>query len=1081
MVEIRLFGPLQFQEAGRPITLQSRKAAALLAYLILTGRRETRPFLVELFWPELTERRGRANLSWALNHLRKHLPGCLTADFQSVAFQPEQAVDVDAVRFQQLAQSGGLTDLQTAVNFARGELLAGFALDDCPEFELWLAAEREQWRQRVTDVTLLLVRGCRENGDYTTAIEYARRLLGLAPWREAAHRELIWLLALTGHRTAALEQYERCREVLVDELGIAPTDETVQLAAQIEAGELKASLQPPAIYRPTLPPQPETPFFGRTAELAQIEELLLSANCRLLTIFGIGGTGKTRLAVEAGHRLAGHFSDGAAFISLAALDKPEQITAVIGDGIDFRPKASENEPPASQLNQFLAGKLLLLLLDNFEHLLGGVPLILGILAQCPEVKIIVTSRVRLNVQAETILHLGGLDGETAEGENNAVSLFLERARRVQPGLRPTTAEMAAINRLTASVGGHPLAIELAAAQLNVATIDSIVAETAESIESLRVTYADFPERHHSIEAVFDLSWQSLSPAAKVALGRLSFCQGGCTPKAAQALTGVSRAVFIELVNQALIQLVDGRYHMHELLRHFAKARLTTEQVEEARKIHSDFYLRWFDEVGAGLSGPDQRRILAKVQADFENIRHGWRWLFISPKHLANAAVEVNRLCWLFRNYFQRQGDAMEGAAVFAAAAEAVYGRPEAGQLAAVLRAFEIIQTPVGWLPKIPDETLQAYQEAFAHRSEQIGGAALFHLALGYSYLLDGDEDIATDRCRRQLEKSVSLYQAAGDEEKSAVVRFLLARRLTLLGDNMSAIEQFQACLATYRRRQDIWGEARTLEQLGRTRYGIGDFEGAEMCLIHCRELNRELDFGPGIAFSTRWLGNVATARGQYEKAHARYLQALELEQGLGDLYQIGRCYNNLGVVCKNMGEYKQAEHWYQQSLATFEGLHNGGLTAMVYNNLGMLFEAQGRYEKALALIEKGLALRLSHGGRIAAIDDYINMGVVLTALKQYDPAQSYLLEALKLSLASGRESLILETLMALARLHARQDRPEQAARLARLTLGHPAAEHLTKEGAKDLLNRLAEVPPAPIRVGDLRTIAADELEELSSG
>jgi len=321
--QLRFLGPVQIERDGEPVRgFESRKALALLAYLAVGGQPVPRERLVNLFWEDKTEAQGRNNLNWVLNRLSTLLPACLQADRHTVQFLPEGAectywLDLDILR--KLEAQGDPASLAAAVELYRGEFLEGLYLKGCPEFELWQVGEQERWRRRLAGGLNQLVAHHGRQGEVEQGLQFARRLLGLEPWREEAHREVMRLLALDGQRTAALAQYETCRHILAKELGVEPSEATELLYTQIQAGEL----EPPALVpRPELPPQPPAPgeppfkgleffdvadaglFFGREALTARLVQRLHTSpggesGERFLAVVGTSGGGKSSL-VRAG-------------------------------------------------------------------------------------------------------------------------------------------------------------------------------------------------------------------------------------------------------------------------------------------------------------------------------------------------------------------------------------------------------------------------------------------------------------------------------------------------------------------------------------------------------------------------------------------------------------------------------------------------------------------------------------------------------------------------------------------------------------------------------------------------------------
>ena len=321
--QLRFLGPVQIERDDSPVRgFESRKALALLAYLAMGGQPVPRERLVGLFWEDKTEAQGRNNLNWVLSRLSTFLPGCLQANRHTVQFLGEAEkctywLDLDT--FEELETQGDPASLAAAVELYRGEFLEGLYLKGCPEFELWQVREQERWRRRAGGALNQLVAHYGRQGEVEQGLRFARRLLGLEPWREEAHREVMRLLALDGQRTVALVQYETCRRMLAEELGVEPSEATELLYRQIQAGEL----EPPALVpRPDLPPRPPAPgeppfkgleffdvadvdlFFGREALTALLVQRLHSSpgdgsGERFLAVVGTSGSGKSSL-VRAG-------------------------------------------------------------------------------------------------------------------------------------------------------------------------------------------------------------------------------------------------------------------------------------------------------------------------------------------------------------------------------------------------------------------------------------------------------------------------------------------------------------------------------------------------------------------------------------------------------------------------------------------------------------------------------------------------------------------------------------------------------------------------------------------------------------
>jgi len=361
-LRLRFLGSVQIERNGKPVRgFRSRKALALLGYLAAQEQPVSREHLADLFWEDQPGNRARANLSWVMNRLAPALPGCLQADRHTVQFCRTDACWVDIDVFKTLETRGDAVALADAVELYRGEFLEGLYLQGCAEFEIWLVGERERWRERVTRALEKLVTHHNQRGEREQGLRLARRLLALEPWREETHRQVMQLLAHSGQRSAALTQYETCRRVLVEELRVEPMPETIALYERIRAT---------ATPRHNLPSQP-TPFVGQKDTLAEMVARLNNPDCRLLTVTGPGGIGKTRLALQAAAAVVETFLEGVYFVPLVGVSSAALIVPAMADALGF--SFSGAQDPRLQLLNYLRRKEMLLILDSFEHLLppGG--------------------------------------------------------------------------------------------------------------------------------------------------------------------------------------------------------------------------------------------------------------------------------------------------------------------------------------------------------------------------------------------------------------------------------------------------------------------------------------------------------------------------------------------------------------------------------------------------------------------------------------------------------------------------------------------------------------------------------------
>ena len=431
---ISLLGPLEANLDGASVDgLGSQRVRALLAYLAAEQERpHTRQALAALLWPEAAEESARSSLRSALSRLRRAIgdpddgPPVLLVTRETIQFNPacDHWLDTEAW------DARSPDEMEAALGLVRGEFLEGLAVSKAAPFEEWLSTLRDRWRRALLARLHELAEHHAAQRDHSRALTLARRLVEAEPWQEEGQRLLMRILAESGQRSAALAQYEVCRDALRQELGVAPARETTALYEAIRGESVG-----PGRSRGHSLPSPLFPLIGRVAELAEIASLLSRDGPRLLTLVGPGGCGKTHLALEAASRMAPGFGDGACFVSAAPLGAVGEIVYASAAALGYSfEKGGDEQQVRAQLLEHLRGKRLLLILDNLEHLPEAGDLAQEMVREAPGLALLATSRARLNVPAEQVLVLEGLPCPSPEpgqdlGACDSVQLFLEGARR----------------------------------------------------------------------------------------------------------------------------------------------------------------------------------------------------------------------------------------------------------------------------------------------------------------------------------------------------------------------------------------------------------------------------------------------------------------------------------------------------------------------------------------------------------------------------------------------------------------------------------------------------------------------------
>ena len=782
-LSICCFGGLQFIVAGTAVTgFASRKADALFVYLACNPRAHPRETLAALLWPNNNQTRALANLSVALTSLRKQLDNYLVIERHTIGFNSEANSWLDTAVFQhainqakeQKQRKGklsrtGAAQLDTAVSLYKGDFLAGFNIRNAPEFEAWTLLAQERLRQMMITSLADLIAFYQQRGQVSQGIRYAQQLLALDSLQEEAHRDLMRLYVQNNQRPAALAQYEQCATTLANELGVEPDEETTTLYNQIR--DKQATWTPEDLNTPAAKhsfPSAITSFIGREAELAQIDQWLAEPNGRLLTITGPGGMGKTRLAQEAARAQVGNFADGVWHVSLVPLaDDGELVTAVAEViGLVF----AGTLDPARQLVSYLVEKEMLLVLDNFEHLVteSSLALLTEILQRTVELKLLVTSRERLNLQAEALLNLRGLPFPVSSKQHSinsehspssnpsaasdqifhspisyypAVQLFSNRTQRLQVDFE-LDGVATAVAKLCQLVEGLPLALELAATWIRTLTVPEIVTEIERGIDFLATTWRDMPERHRSVRAVCATSWQMLSPVEQDVYSRLSVCRGGFSREAAWQIANASLATLNSLADKSFLRL-DGaagqqvaRYRRHPLLIQFAAEQLAQQpkKLAESQQRLAAYLAQALADRADHFYSPKRTAVMVFMTAEHENIRLAWQWA------LANAPSLLASMAASYQQYLIGTGLFAEGAKQFSLAVSALNQPDQALERARLLIPYCQFARLVGQTEVGRDAVLESL--AILDRTSQTENtSAIESLALRqYGSLLLSDDN-----------------------------------------------------------------------------------------------------------------------------------------------------------------------------------------------------------------------------------------------------------------------------------------------------------------------------------------------------
>ena len=949
LLSVQSLGSLQIRFGGRSVTLKMSKAAVLLVYLmrqrnVAHGREQ----LATLLWPEESDTKSRENFRQALYQIRRIFGDgemadrYLTITRETVQFRADSLHTLDANLFEQSVSEGAW---ERAFDLYAGEFLATFYPADAQELGEWQVITSEHLHQQAIHACTQLARHLEKN-DPARVADVARRLLVLEPWAEEGHRLLMRWLTAQGHKAEALAQYQRCVTALADGLGITPTTETTALYEQIRDGRL-APLAPLTHNLPAL----LTPLVGRQQEMATLQRHLADADNRLLTLVGPGGVGKTKLMLALGWATVHNpppvpFTD-VYFISLAELEPaeaghlPEQITSHLLATLGIHPS------PAASYQTVLAERWgdrpVLLLLDNWEHLISAAGLLSTWLTEMPHLHIVTTSREPLGMYGETLFRVSGLETDSSPAEPpEAGRLFVQGARRVQPNFQWDEKSAPLIRRIGRALDGHPLALEMAAAWLQGLTLAEVAEGVAEGLDLLTSTQVDTPARQRDMRHLLAQSWQKLTEEQQRMLAQLSLFRQPFTPAQAHAVTGASRIQLALVVAHFWLRRTeDGRYHFHELLRHFAQEQLVAQPSlhQQARRAYVQEHLGHLQSQRDLLEENPSSELFTGLRLRHADLEQAWSWV-VDEEWLAEIVVTVRPLSC----FYMGAGLLSDGIRLLAQTIRQLRQLPSTSArqraLAHVLieqAGLRNLQVNCELIPEamaeaielaqsLPDQTLliQAYMEygaalgrlgrmaegreilqsglALAERYQDWERAARIYVVLGNIDLDEGLIAAGMDR----YQQAMKWYEQLNKPLQHNSARHNLAVALTQVGQYSRARRLHQQNLASWRTLQRRPHLAMTLEGLGYVALAQNRLRLAELHLNSALRFYTEIEDLDGVAYTRLYLGHWAVAQGMFSDAASHYRAMIEARQKLGHTHLLNQGWAGLADVAWRRGELHEA-------------------------------------------------------------------------------------------------------------------------------------------------------------------------------
>ena len=935
VLKLSFLGPCILEKDGAPIQVSRRKALALLAYLAVTHQSYPRDVLTDLLWPDAEPTRGRTSLRRVLSDLSSEIgEGVLDVwgNNVSIHWSPELWVDLD--EFHTCLHSiqehnhpdtplcaACASYARRAAALYRNDLLTGFNLPDSPVFDDWQYFEGETIRKDFAVALEKLVGYHTQSHEYAEALRYARRWSSLDPLVEAPHIALMNLYTLTGQRIQALRQYQDYAHLLNAELKSTPGEEITALFHSLDQAHNLAPAPNQVISQlETTTPQTNlptqiTPFIGREGELEKIRGLLVDPDCRLVTLIGPGGVGKSRLAVQAASKCAGDFADGVFFIPLEAVTTRESLVRSVANA--FRLPFFSMDDLKIQLLSFLRKKKHLLVLDNFDHLQTESAFILEVLNAAPNVKILATSQSRLNLDGEYALVVTGLDYPDIEKQRqltnpadwqrySAICLFLQSARRALPGFEPQVGDWHEIARICAMMDGLPLGVILAAGWIEVLSPKEIANELTHSLSILETNLENIPERHRNIRLVFNTSLKLLEEREIWPFLKLAIFRGGFTRPAAQEITGLSLPSLKILVSRSLLRpdIHFGRYYLHPLLRQYALSKLEMAgEMDTISQVHCLYFSEFLRSRDIEIRGRRMLQILNEIEADFDNIRTAWLW-----------AAEHRR--------FDLIDPMIEGIFIFCV------------QRNLWDEAFSIFQQTRDLLAPKPGE-----------EPHPVWGRLL-------SYFYGENEGQARTQVGLSLEIARKHHDPAAEAHALAEAGWL-AIKANQFSD---AKENFEQSLMYYRANHEIYSIIILLRSIALCALSLGDWECATQSGRESLSISREINDRLRIAECLNTTGSIAFFMGAYSEARTNFQQSVNLQKGLGNWSDLVLNYLMAGWLSYLRGEIDECRRMAEEGMNLAAGSDMLEARAIAKIELGLVALHQDGPEAAAHLLDESQSI-----------------------------------------------------------------------------------------------------------------------------
>jgi len=1027
MLKLKFFGHFEvwLNDQAVPKDAWKQKKVKTLLQILMVRRPDvvTQDQLIDILFPDLVPDKAKRQLYSRISELRHLLEPNLDRgtdsqyvirESQGYRFTESEQCRLDIEAFERAIREGNCFMEAESLSQARDcfqracDLYRGpFLSEDL--YEDWTIGHRDHYFEIYLKALEQLALCHIEHHQFDEAIGRCQHALTLAPDRESLFRILMRAHYYAGAESEALRVYKQCESTLARELGVTPSAETEKLFTQISS---KSMPKHERVIPSNLPAR-ITSFVGRKSELNEINTLLADPDCRLLTLLGLGGIGKTRLALEAGMEQIDRrrFKDGVYAVFLGDRSADEHLAQAMVFQLNL-PFFGQSDPEAQLLN-YLREKELLLVIDQLETWLDQVVLFDELLRAAPGIKILITSRERLKLKSEWICSIQGLshrsdvDREKIE-ELDSTKLFLERIRQLNHQ-RPDAENLQSINDICQLLEGMPLGIELAAALTRTLSLEQIVRELKTNLSSISTQYQDVAERHQSIAAVFQQSWERLTAKEQAVFAKLSLFRSAFSSEAAMEVAEASPQLLSNLLDKSMIrQTSQRRFMIHALLKQFGDRLLRQDrEMSHATEIaYADYYSDFLVKRSVALEDDRQLAVIDEIGSEFENIQKAWSWALVR-----GAFDQIDKMLSPVANYLYYKEHITLGESILSDAFKflkrtgdaTTLGGPYNRLYGRVMSYLGQFVAENGTYTTAIDLQTEALRIAEHWNDESLQAMSNIHIALGDVYL----GHVESGRARLpQVEAAV---ESADDDRIRLMLLNKLGQIYAKLEDLPTMSDHFLRLIDLNQNIGNPYHYAYAHGFLGLAANINGHFEEARE---HMEKCVRYGDFNKGIlATAIINFGTIDYRLGNYVQAKEHMLKGIRLEMELGHDELLAGSYLHMIRLLIAMGEIAEAAQYLDRLTPIEERLENKITKGRIYTIIGAVRTAQGRYEEA----EENLIVSEQI---LVSVKSHSHLGYTytwLTHLKRLmgmlDESWKYLALAIESAVAAGIETNILRELL----------------------------------------------------------------------